>query len=77
MNRVVVHITLVLTVILALAACSSGEKVIKIGAAVSETGRYSEEGKLTREGYLLWEDWVNNEYGGIDVGGERYKVELI
>ena len=77
MPRIVLHIALVLTVTVALAACSSGEKVIKIGAAVSETGRYSEEGKLTREGYLLWEDWVNNEYGGIDVGGERYKVELI
>ena len=77
MSRVVLHIALVLTVCLALAACSSGEKVFKIGAAVSETGRYSQEGKLTREGYLLWEDWVNNEYGGIDVGGDRYKVELI
>ena len=77
MPRVVLHVVLVLTVSLALAACSSGERVIKIGAAVSETGRYTEEGKHTREGYLLWEDWVNNEYGGIDVGGDRYKVELI
>ena len=77
MPRVVLHIALVLTVSLILAACSSGEKVIKVGAAVSETGRYTEEGRHTREGYLLWEDWVNNEYGGIDVGGDRYKVELI
>ena len=77
MSRVVLHIALALTVALTLVACSSGEKVIKIGAAVSETGRYTEEGRHTREGYLLWEDWVNNEYGGIDVGGDRYKVELI
>ena len=77
MPRLVLHIALVLAVSLTLAACSSEEKVIKIGAAVSETGRYTEEGKHTREGYLLWEDWVNNEYGGIDVGGDRYKVELI
>ena len=75
--RVVLHIALVLAVFLVLAACSSEEKVIKIGAAVSETGRYTQEGKHTREGYLLWVDWVNDEYGGIDVGGERYKVELI
>ena len=77
MPRVVLHIALVLTLYLALAACSSEERVIKIGAVVSETGRYTEEGKHTREGYLLWEDWVNNEYGGIDVAGDRYKVELI
>ena len=77
MPRVVLHIALVLTVSVVLAACSSGERVIKIGAAVSETGRYTEEGKYTREGYLLWEDWVNDEYGGIDVGGDRYRVELI
>lgn len=53
------------------------EKVIYIGAAVSETGKYSREGKDTRQGYLTWLNWVNNEYGGIPVGGERYMVELI
>ena len=77
MPRILLYIALVLTVCLTLAACSPGEKVIRIGAAVSETGRYSQEGKHTREGYLLWEDWVNNEYGGIEVGGDHYKVELI
>lgn len=53
------------------------EKVIRLGAAVSETGKYAREGKDTRQGYLLWLDWVNNEYGGIRVGDERYKVELV
>ena len=79
MNRVVLHLALLLTVSLALVACSSDdeEKVIKIGAAVSETGRYAEEGKLTRQGYILWEEWVNGEYGGIAVGEDRYKVELV
>lgn len=50
---------------------------IVLGAAVSETGRYSREGKDTRQGYNLWLDWVNNEYGGIKVGDERYNVEII
>ena len=79
MNRVVLHLALLLTVSLALVACSSDdeEKVIRIGAAVSETGRYAEEGKLTRQGYILWEEWVNGEYGGIKVGEDRYKVELV
>ncbi|HEX6386152.1 MAG TPA: amino acid ABC transporter substrate-binding protein [Anaerolineae bacterium] len=50
---------------------------IVLGAAVSETGRYSREGKDTRQGYLTWLDWVNNEYGGIKVGDQCYNVELI
>jgi branched-chain amino acid transport system substrate-binding protein len=50
---------------------------IKFGAAVSETGRYEREGKDTREGYMLWENWVNDEYGGIKVGDECYNVEVV
>ncbi|NNC40072.1 MAG: amino acid ABC transporter substrate-binding protein, partial [Acidimicrobiia bacterium] len=50
---------------------------IRLGAAVSDTGKYAREGQDTRQGYDLWLDWVNNEYGGIDVGGERYQVEIV
>ncbi len=50
---------------------------IRIGAAVSESGKYAREGKDVRQGYELWADWVNNEHGGIDVGGERYEVEIV
>jgi branched-chain amino acid transport system substrate-binding protein len=53
------------------------QDVIKIGAAVSETGRYAREGKDVRQGYDLWADWVNNERGGIQVGDKRYNVEMI
>ena len=53
------------------------EKVIRIGAAVSETGRYMREGNDVQQGYRLWLDWVHNEYGGIKVGDDRYKVELV
>ncbi len=56
---------------------ADSEKIIYLGAAVSETGKFSREGKDTRQGYRVWLDWVNNEYGGIKVGDERYKVELI
>lgn len=59
------------------APAESGDKVIRIGAAVSETGKFAREGGDTRKGYQLWADWVNEEYGGIKVGDERYKVELI
>ncbi len=50
---------------------------IRLGAAVSETGKYAREGKDTRQGYNLWLDWVNNEYGGIKIGDERYQVEIV
>ena len=72
----VVPLALLLTSCILLSACDTGERVIRIGAAVSESGRYAEEGNHTRQGYLLWEEWVN-ERGGIDVGGEKYEVELI
>jgi len=48
---------------------------IKLGAAVSQTGAYSVEGKSTKEGYELWAKKVNEE-GGIDVGGTKRKVEI-
>lgn len=51
--------------------------VIKIGAAVSETGKYAREGKDVRQGYNLWADWVNNEHGGITVGDTTYQVEIL
>jgi len=50
---------------------------ISLGAAVSDTGRFAREGQDTRQGYNLWLDWVNNEYGGIQVGDERYEVEIV
>ncbi|MCO5182497.1 MAG: amino acid ABC transporter substrate-binding protein [Anaerolineae bacterium] len=51
--------------------------VITLGAAVSETGKYAREGKDTRQGYNTWLNWVNNEYGGIKVGDNCYKVEIV
>lgn len=50
---------------------------ITFGAAVSETGKYSREGKDTRQGYNTWLKWVNEENGGIDVGGEKYEAEIV
>ncbi|MDH3675335.1 MAG: amino acid ABC transporter substrate-binding protein, partial [Anaerolineae bacterium] len=50
---------------------------VRIGAAVSESGKYAREGKDTRQGYNLWLDWVNNEKGGIQIGDELYKVEIV
>lgn len=50
---------------------------IKIGAALSETGRYATVGLDVRQGYDLWANYVNNELGGINIGGDLYLVEII
>ena len=78
MNRAILLAALIAAA-LALCACTwgGGDKVITVGAAVSETGRYSAEGEHTRRGYEVWAEWVNDEYGGVKIGGDRYKVELI
>jgi branched-chain amino acid transport system substrate-binding protein len=51
--------------------------IIRLGAAVSETGKFAREGKDTRQGYTLWQDWINDEYGGLPVGDQRYQVEIV
>ncbi len=50
---------------------------VRLGAALSETGKYSVEGKDARQGYDTWVSWVNEEYGGIRIGDGRYRAEII
>ncbi|MCY3650349.1 MAG: ABC transporter substrate-binding protein, partial [Acidimicrobiaceae bacterium] len=72
---------------LLLAACSgeaagpSGsdpfDGTVRIGATFSETGKFSVEGKDTRQGYDTWLTWVNENYGGIRIGDQRYRAEIV
>ncbi len=50
---------------------------IRIGASLSETGRYATVGLDVRQGYDLWANYVNDELGGINIGGDLYLVEII
>ncbi len=50
---------------------------IRLGAALSETGKYSVEGRDSRQGYDTWVRWVNEVYGGIEIRGERYRAEIV
>ena len=50
---------------------------VRIGAAVSQTGSLAREGNDTLNGYNLWLDWVNNEYGGIEIDGVCHRAVLI
>jgi branched-chain amino acid transport system substrate-binding protein len=51
-------------------------KVLKVGAPLPLTGGLAPEGFKQRRGYEIWADAVNSA-GGIKVGNERVKVELI
>ena len=52
------------------------DKLIKIGAAVSLTGKMAYEGKMVLDGYKVWENWVNT-HGGLKAGDTVYKVKMI
>ena len=57
------------------AGVAQAEDTITLGAAVSLTGKYSTNGKNTKEGYDLAVK-VINEKGGVKVGGKTYKLEV-
>lgn len=57
-------------------ALSFSQDILKLGAAVSFSGKYAKEGELLKRGYELWKDRVNS-LGGIKVGNRRYKVEIV
>lgn len=50
---------------------------IRFGSPVSLTGRYAREGRDTKRGYDTWLEWVNNDYGGIRIGDQRYRAEIV
>jgi branched-chain amino acid transport system substrate-binding protein len=54
---------------------TQGDTIV-LGAAVSLTGKYSTNGKNTRDGYDLAVDRVN-ETGGVKVGGKSYKLKVV
>lgn len=57
------------------AAPAQAEDVITLGAAVSLTGKYSTNGKNTKDGYDLAADMINKA-GGVKVGGKAYKLAI-
>jgi branched-chain amino acid transport system substrate-binding protein len=57
------------------AAKVEGDTVV-LGAAVSLTGKYSVNGKNTKDGYDLAVKRIN-EMGGVKVGGKAYKLKVV
>ena len=56
---------------------SGFDGTIRIGAALSETGTFAVEGEDSRQGYDTWVRWVNEDYGGIRIGEDRFAAEII
>jgi branched-chain amino acid transport system substrate-binding protein len=50
--------------------------VIRFGGSLGMTGRYAETGLNIRHGYETAIKFLNEEKGGIDIGGKKYKFEL-
>jgi len=77
MKRILISVMLVSILLFSLVGTVfAQENIIKIGAAVSLTGKMAYEGRLLKKGYEVWEDWVNS-HGGIQVGGKNYQVKMI
>lgn len=58
------------------AASAAPTKVVNIGAAVCLSGGTAREGGLVKQGYDFWSEYVSSK-GGIKVGNELYKVNMI
>ena len=54
---------------------AQAEDVITLGAAVSQTGKYSTNGVFTTKGYNLAVEKINSQ-GGVKVGGKTYKLAV-
>lgn len=76
-KKVIIFVMLISILLFGLTGIvSAQENIIKIGVAVSLTGRIAYEGRLVKNGYEVWEDWVNT-HGGITAGGVNYKVKMV
>jgi branched-chain amino acid transport system substrate-binding protein len=60
----------------AASSAASAEDVIRFGAPLPITGPLAPEAVKQQQGYDLWAEQANKA-GGIDVGGKKYKVEIV
>lgn len=67
---------LVATGLGATSSVASAQDVIRFGAPLPITGPLAPEAVKQQQGYDLWAEQANKA-GGIDVGGKKYKVEIV
>lgn len=76
-HRYVAPLALFAFAVLLLCPLSAGaQDTLKIGAAVSLSGKFAREGEFLRQGYDYWKDAANAE-GGVKVGAKKFKVEIV
>jgi branched-chain amino acid transport system substrate-binding protein len=75
-KRWIILLTAVFVAVLVAGPAICAEKVLKLGASVCITGRLAKEGGYVKDGYTLWMEMVNAK-GGIKVGNDHYKVEIV
>ena len=77
MTRPLARAVLALSLALSTSSCAAqAADVVRIGAPLALTGSLADEGKKQALAYDLWLARVNAA-GGIDVGGQKKKVELV
>ncbi len=52
------------------------EKTVTIGGSIPLSGRAAETGLNVHNGYLTAIKYINEELGGVEIGGEKVKLEL-
>ncbi len=76
-SQLLLLIALMLIATVFISACgASGPKTIKIGINAPLTGDIPKVGEGTKYAAEMWLDDINKD-GGLDVGGKKYKVELV
>ena len=76
-SQLLLLIALMLIATVFISACgASGPQTIKIGINAPLTGDIPKVGEGTKFAAEMWLDDINKD-GGLDVGGKKYKVELV
>ena len=56
-------------------AAHAADATIRCGVITSLSGEMRDGGNLTKRGYDLWAEEINKK-GGVEIGGQRFKVEM-
>src|SRR3954454_13477000 len=75
-NRLASAALLAVMGLLGAAGSAAADDVVRFGAPLPLTGPLAPEAVKQKQGYGLWAEEANKA-GGINVGGKRYKVEMV
>src|SRR6266571_9288462 len=57
-------------------AALAQDRVVRFGASLSLTGSLSDNGRLVKDGYDFYAKHINQQFGGIEMAGAKYRVEI-